>query len=105
MKSKIMILNILKYSNDNGEGTRVSYVLLDDDKIADSDNFKGLTQVDSFYYNHKTFDLLPLGIVGKVIDATFVARPNYKNALKVTHILESVVFNGRTITLVQSKEQ
>lgn len=105
MKAKIMVLNILKYETDKGKGTRVSYVLLDEDKISDSENFKGLTQVDSFYYNHEVFDLLPLGIVGKVIEATFVARPNYKNALKVTHVLESVVFNGRTITLVQSEKQ
>lgn len=105
MKTKIMILNVLNYSNDNGQGTRVSYVLVDEDKVADTERFKGFTQVDSFYYNQEVFKTLPLGIIGKVIEATFTTRPNYKNPLKVTNVLESVTFNGRTISLVQSEKQ
>ncbi len=100
MKIKIMILNVLNYSKEDKEGTRVSYVLCDKSAFTDNDRFKGLTEVNSFYSSKTPFELITPDMIGKPLDANFVDKESYNNPLKTTKVLESIDFNGRTIKLV-----
>lgn len=103
MKTNIMILNVLNYSKEDKEGTRLVYVLTDKSNFVDNSRFRGYTEINSFYDSKDVFDKITNDVIGKTVEATFGTKQDYKNPLKTTSVLESITYNGHTILLVQPK--
>lgn len=104
MKEKIQILNVLKYDNDKGKGTRISFYLMNDKAIANNKSYKGFTTNDCFYYDDTTvFDKIPVEIIGKTVDCTLKAIQSVRDPMKSISKIETIYFNGNTIRLLQSE--
>lgn len=100
MKTQIRILSVLNYSKDDKKGVRLTYALCAKDSFIENDRFRGLTTVDSFYQSEEVYEKITNDMINVPLEANFISKQDIKNPLKTTSILESIVFNGRTIKLV-----
>lgn len=96
MKDKIMITNVLSYS----DGVRLSYLLVGKNKLVENTKFKGFTELASYFNNQDVFEKINLDLIGKTLEAEFVPKQDYKNPLKSTLVLKSIIDNGNTIDLL-----
>ena len=103
MKEKIIIQNVLKFENDKGKGTRIEFYFAKPDAIANTKSYKGYSSNVCFYRDIETFDKLPVEIIGKTIDCTLKSIPSVKNPMTSITMVESVIFNGNNIRLLQSE--
>ncbi len=100
MKEKIMINSVLKYGKEENTGTRLSYLLIGKDKFSNNDNFKGYTEVVSYYKGDSVFNKITADMIGKSLDVNFKQVQSYKDPLTVKNILSSIEYNGTVINLV-----
>ena len=99
MKEKIVLLNVLKYSNDKGEGTRIGFIFADSDKMVDSDKFIGYSEISQFY-SPDVFSKIKKELIGKPVTATFKVVSNPGNPLRTRSIIEKLEHNGNVINLL-----
>lgn len=99
IKEKIVLLNVLKYSNDRGEGTRIGFIFADESKKVTTDKFIGYSEISQFY-NSSVFDKFNSDLIGKPITATFKTEQNPANPLRTRTLISSLEYNGRTINLL-----
>ena len=103
MKEKIIIQNVLKFENDKGKGTRIEFYFARPDAIANSKSYKGFSANACFYRDTEVFDKIPVDVVGKTIDCTLKSIPSVKNPMTSITMIESIIFSGNNIRLLQSE--
>lgn len=85
VQEEVIILNVMRYSNEKGEGCRVSLIFCE--KSQDSKNFKGCPVVDQFYTNPKVFDKISEDFRLTPVLATLSFEPNPNNPLRTRSII------------------
>lgn len=100
MKEKIIITNVLCYEKEGISNTRITYLLVGKDRLANNSKFKGFTEITSFIKGDKCFNSITLEMIGKPLDALFESKPDYQNPLNVRNFLTSIDYNGSTIDLL-----
>ena len=103
MKEKIIIQNILKFDNEKGKGTRISFYFAKPEAVAENKSYKGFTENVCFYRDTDVFDKLPIEIIGKSVDCTLKSVPSARNPMTSITMIESVFYNGSNIRLLQSE--
>jgi hypothetical protein len=100
MKERIVLLNVLKYKNDKGEGTRVGFIFANSDKVQDTDKFIGYSELSQFY-DADTFSKFKKEMIGKPVDAYFKVVSSPSNPLKTRSIIEKIEYENNVINLIQ----
>lgn len=99
MKSKIMILNVLKYEKDGKKGTRLSIIFPGNDNVQETEKFKGFADVSLYYSNHDAFDIIPSEIIGQIVEATIEEKSNPSNPLRKTTTIISIAYKDKVYNL------
>lgn len=99
MKENIVILSILKFEREGVEKSRLTFIFADKDRMSISKKMKGYIDLSLYYEDTKPFDNIPSEIIGEVVQANLIEKPNKNNPLKKTSIIDSVIFNGQTYDL------
>lgn len=100
MKAQVMLLNVLKYENEKGKGTRVGLIFCEKDSLQNADKFKGFTEV-SLFYDVEVFDKIPVDFIGRQVTAYIVERSSTKNPLRKSQVIKTLEYDNRTIDLLQ----
>lgn len=91
MKSKVIVLNYMKYvkKKDGVEKpmTKIQFAFAD---LQDTEKYKGVTVIDSYYKGHDAFDKLSKNILLKPIEAEFEVFTDYYNPLSERKLLKSI---------------
>ena len=99
MKEKILILNVMKYEKEGKQKSRVAFILADEKNISNREKFKGYSDLAFYYDGTAPFDVLPVDIIGQVVDGSFVEQSSASNPFKKSTILKEVEFKGQTYEL------
>jgi len=100
MNVQIMLLNVLKYENEKGKGTRLGLIFCEKDSLQSTDKFKGFSEV-SLFYDADVFDKIPADFIGRPVKAYIVERASKSNPLRKNQIISSLEYENRTIDLLQ----
>lgn len=100
MKAQVMLLNVLKYENEKGKGTRVGIIFCEKDSLQNSEKFKGFSEV-SLFYDVDVFDKIPTDFIGRPVTAYITERSSAKNPLRKSQIISSLEYDNRSIDLLQ----
>ena len=103
MKEKIIIQNVLKYDNEKGKGAIVEFYFAKPEAIANNKSYKGFSPNRCFNRDMSVFDKLPIEIIGKTVDCTLTSIPSVKNPMTSITMIESIIYNGSNIRLLQSE--
>lgn len=90
MKSKIVLLNVMRYGKEGGEKkptTRIEFAFTD---VKNEDNYKGSNVITSFVSGHSAFEKLSSDLIFKVCDAEFEIREDYYDPMATKKILKSI---------------
>ena len=90
MKSKIVLLNVMKYGKEGGEKkptTRIEFAFTD---VKNEENYFGSNVITSFVNGHDAFNKLNADMTFKVLDAEFEIKEDYYNPLATRKILKSI---------------
>ena len=98
IQQEIIILNVMRYENDKGKGSRVSFILVDNRQT--SKNFDGYPVLDQFYDNTGVFDKITKEFVFEPVVGTFVVQPNRNNPLRTTSILSRIENDSNAVDLL-----
>lgn len=89
MKSKIIILNVMKYTKKGTDNpmTRIEFAFSD---MQDVDKYKGVTVISCYFKGHEVFDKIDKSMLLKTIDAEFDIIQDYYNPLSTRKMLKAV---------------
>lgn len=93
MEIDVEILNVLKYEDKNNKGsykTRVSYRLLDPTKMANTDKFKGYSELAIYLNDTKLFDAFEPKYCGTALKLVLEKQPSAADPLKEYITLKAV---------------
>lgn len=99
MKVQVMLLNVLKYENEKGKGTRVGLIFCEKDSLQTTDKFKGFSEI-SLFYDSDVFEKIPVDFIGRPVTAYIVEKSSSKNPLRKTQVINSLEYENRTIDLL-----
>ncbi len=102
MKEEIIILNVLRYEQDEkhkNSGCRLGFIFADETKFSDTSKFKGYAEL-SMFYDYSIFDKFTKDMFYVPAMATFKNLPNPTNPLRSRTVIESIDFNGNVINLL-----
>lgn len=99
MKVQVMLLNVLKYENEKGKGTRVGLIFCEKDSLQSTDKFKGFSEI-SLFYEIDVFDKIPVDFIGRPVTAYIVEKSSTKNPLRKQQIISSLEYDNRIIDLL-----
>ena len=99
VQQEIIILNVMRYENEKGKGSRVSFIL--SDQKQETKNFNGYPVVDQFYKDDTS-------ILNKITDefifepvvATFKSQTNTRNPLRTSSILSRIESDNNAVDLL-----
>ena len=100
MKTQIMLLNVLKYENEKGKGTRVGLIFCEKDSLQSTEKFKGFSEI-SLYYDVDVFDKIPTDFIGRQLTAYIIERSSKTNPLRKSQIISSLEYDNRTVDLLE----
>lgn len=100
MKEKIIIQNVLKFDNEKGKGTRLSFYFAGDKAMANNKSYKGFTENHCYYKEIDIFDKIPSDIFGKTIECTMKSIPSVKNPMTSITVIDSIFVNGNNLRLL-----
>lgn len=91
MKSKIILLNYMKYEKKKDGNvtpmTRLQFAFAD---VQDAEKFKGVTVIDQYFKNHETYNKLSKSLLLKTLDAEFDEIEDYYDPLRARRILRKI---------------
>lgn len=88
MKSEIVILNYLKgKSRSNKDFTRIQFAF---GNKQDTENFKGVSVLDSFYDGHEVYNKLNSNLILKRVQGEFELREDLYDPLACKKILKKI---------------
>lgn len=90
MKSKIILLNYMKYIQKKGDKspmTKIQFAFAD---LQKANSFNGVTVIDCYYKGHDAFEKLSTDMLLKPLDAEFDIIDDYYNPLATKKILKSI---------------
>lgn len=89
MECKIILLSYMKYNkkDDNSPMTRLEFAFVD---VQDTDKFKGISIISSYYKGHGVFDKLDKSLILKPVSAEFEVFQDYYNPLSERKVLKSI---------------
>lgn len=102
MKAQVMLLNVLKYENEKGKGTRIGLIFCEKDSLQNGEKFKGFNEI-SLFYDVDVFDKIPVDFIGRPVTAYITERSSSKNPLRKTQIISSIEYENRSVDLLQSE--
>lgn len=99
VQQEIIILNVMRYENEKGKGSRISFILSDNRQ--ESKNFDGYPVVDQFYKdNPSIFNKITKEFIFEPVIATFKIQSNTKNPLRTSSILARIENDSNVIDLL-----
>ena len=99
IQSEIMILNVMRYENEKGKGSRVSFILADNKQ--ESKNFDGYPVIDQFYKDDTSvFNKVSRDFILEPVIGTFKIQPGTKNPLKTNSILVKIENDNNAVDLL-----
>lgn len=105
MEIEIKILNVMQWEKDGKRTGKLSFII---PNISKTDNYMGISDVSCFYKLDLGEDFVgkfPKEIILQPVKAMLLERPNFKDKLAVSRIIESIKYNGRVISLLQSEQR
>ena len=99
MKEEILILNVLKYENEKGTGCRLGFIFNSDDKIQNTDKFRGYPEVSQFY-DVSVFDKILPEMIGVPVTAVIEQKSDTRNPLRTRQLITKLQYKNNVIDLV-----
>lgn len=103
MSYDVEILNMVKFTDkaNGSEKVRIAYRLLDNKTIANSEKFKGYSDLAIYVNSTKPFDL-PIEYYGKHVRFYFREDPNPKDPVKkITKLVKIVSDSDKDLCVVE----
>lgn len=98
VQQEIIILNRMRYENDKGKGSRISFIL--SDQRQESNNFDGCPVVDEFYNNTSVFTKIPKEVMLEEVIGIFRPKQSIKSPLKSSLSLVGIETDDGIIDLL-----
>ena len=99
IQEEIIILNVMRYDNEKGKGSRVSFIMSNQEQ--NSKNFEGYPVIDQFYKDDTSvFDKITKDFIFEPVTATFEIKTNTKNPLRTNSILSRIENDSNVIDLL-----
>lgn len=102
MKTKIMILSVLKYTDKKtGEvKTRLGFIFDDENYNVENSSFKGFSELSCFYDGDSVFDTITKDMIKKSLDCNIRVQQSVSNPLKTTSKIEKISYAGNVYNLL-----
>lgn len=102
MKSKIIILSVLKYTDKKtGEvKTRLGFIFDDPQYNVSNNSFKGYSELSCFYNGDNVFNVISPDMIKKPLDCSIKVEQSASNPLKTNSKIEKVSYAGSVYDLL-----
>lgn len=99
MEEEIIILNVMRFDTDGRKRCRVNFVYADFDKMQESKNFIGCSEIPNFY-EADVFDKFKKSMLFKPVLGRFILQSNPRNPMRQSYVLKSIETDEDTIDLL-----
>lgn len=101
MKEKIVINNVLKYSDKktNEQKCRIGYSFLEEKFKSNSTRLKGYTE-NSIFGDVSLFDKIPIELIRVPVDAVIENQPSPYDPLKERKVVTKIIYKNNVIDLI-----
>lgn len=91
MKSKIIVLNYMKYvKKDNGTDKPMTKIQFAFAECQESEKYNGVTVIDCYFKGHEAYEKMSKDMLLKPLEAEFDVLTDYYNPLATKKILKSI---------------
>lgn len=101
MLVNVEILNIIKYQNKDGkDSVRIGYRLLDKESIANTEKFKGYSELSIYLDNADVFDKISVDYCGIALKFKLEEIASPINPMRKKVVLKEILLNDKTICVL-----
>lgn len=99
VQQEVVILNVMRYENEKGKGSRVSFILPENKQ--EMKNFDGYPVIDQFYKDDTSiFNKITEDFIFEPCVGTFRVQPSKSNPLRTNSILAKIENDSNAIDLL-----